>query len=402
MSDFVWLVFLESDSVEEIFEELNVPVDCVLLVAQREGTRVMLNEIYRLDRTLPPANVQQKKVSASSRFFDLIWQSLELDLNFTSKYYEVPNNSFGTLMKNGSWSGLMGMLQRREVQASNTAIMMSSSRVLAADFMVPVLDIKTFLVMRQPSSLVPGWNAYLQPLSSSVWCTVLATVLVISSLLSLTRHMNQPILLVLGVFCGQGHDVTDKPTSVRIVFLITYLTATVLLVCFSGSLIGHLTFQQPALPFTNFEEFLQDDTYDLGMIPRSAKLDYFKARLRRVCSDSYVHVIASHNLMGVTNVNCTITAVPDAFFPGFIAFAVPKRSSFLKLLNYRLTKILECGVLKALQHRFNYKFVKETSIDSHNSISCKEVAVLFVLLAAGISLSLLIFFLEIVYKKCQR
>jgi hypothetical protein len=51
-----------------------------------------------------------------------------------------------------------------------------------------------------------------------------------------------------------------------------------LLSYYSAAFITDLTLQDPALPFTNFEEFLEDGSYMLGMMRKSAQMDYFKVR----------------------------------------------------------------------------------------------------------------------------
>ncbi|PSN50322.1 Ionotropic receptor 134 [Blattella germanica] len=478
-SQFVWLVLQRRNSMlVELLKDISIPFDCEFLVASpiTEGG-FNLTEVYRVSDEFPLQihnfgswssakglsvsvgslysrrnNLQglqlrtgdlkymsikkllqvrnicfslQKKMTPSSEFFNEIWKSLERSLNFTSLYVMAPDNSFGSRSKNGSWSGVMGMLQRRDVVASNIALMASASRLLTVDFSVPVLDIKTFLLMRQPDFSVPKWNAYFMSLSTHVWWTILATVFLGAFCAAITGHCNQPLLMVFGAFCQQGQDVLQKPTSVRCILMTSHLTALVLMVCYSGSLVSHLAMQQPELPFSNFEEFLDDDVYELGMIPMSAKLDYFKkskqpvlrriykkkvsakeSRLpkseaegvKRICSRDYVHVIASHNLMDVGHlVHCQVTPIPDAFFPGVIAFAITKGSPYLGIFNHKLRTMRASGVLNGLAKRYSFDFSKSRT-SAKNPLSFSEVAAVFCCLGLGMVISILIFVLEVLVK----
>jgi hypothetical protein len=53
---------------------------------------------------------------------------------------------------------------------------------------------------------------------------------------------------------------------------------------YSAAFITDLTLQDPALPFTNFEELLKDGSYMLGMMRTSAQMDYFKVRYLSIYS----------------------------------------------------------------------------------------------------------------------
>jgi hypothetical protein len=55
MSDFCWLLFLDTNtSLEQFFTDINIPFDCQFLVAQPQSDHVvMLTEVYRVSPTLP-------------------------------------------------------------------------------------------------------------------------------------------------------------------------------------------------------------------------------------------------------------------------------------------------------------------------------------------------------------
>jgi hypothetical protein len=49
-----WLSFLpETSSIEDVFREINIPVDCEFLVAQHRGRLVQISEVYRVHATFP-------------------------------------------------------------------------------------------------------------------------------------------------------------------------------------------------------------------------------------------------------------------------------------------------------------------------------------------------------------
>jgi hypothetical protein len=49
-----WLLFLpKTSSIEDAFREINIPLDCEFLVAQRREELVQLSEVYRVHATFP-------------------------------------------------------------------------------------------------------------------------------------------------------------------------------------------------------------------------------------------------------------------------------------------------------------------------------------------------------------
>jgi hypothetical protein len=79
-------------------------------------------------------------------------------------------------------------------------------------------------------------------------------------------------------FLSLGHNISSKSAAIRLIFLTSYLTAVLLFAIYSAAFISHLTVRNPTLPFTGFEGFIQDGTYQITSERNSAQLDYFKVR----------------------------------------------------------------------------------------------------------------------------
>ena len=75
----------------------------------------------------------------------------------------------------------------------------------------------------------------------------------------------------------------------RVVILTAHLTAIVILTSFSASLIASIVNDKYYLPFRNFQEFLDDGTYELEVLANSAELDYFKVnKISHICISLFV------------------------------------------------------------------------------------------------------------------
>jgi hypothetical protein len=67
------------------------------------------------------------------------------------------------------------------------------------------------------------------------------------------------------------------------VCLAAYLSAVVLLAAYSATFISFLTVRHSSLPFTTFEDILEDGTFKLGILERSVELNFFDVSVISIC-----------------------------------------------------------------------------------------------------------------------
>jgi hypothetical protein len=75
--------------------------------------------------------------------------------------------------------------------------------------------------------------------------------------------------------------------AVRIIHLTTYVTAVIIGVSYSASLISHIMMDSHTLPFIDFRGFVADGTYQLGLLANSGYIPFFKVSYSE-CSSWYV------------------------------------------------------------------------------------------------------------------
>jgi len=67
-----------------------------------------------------------------------------------------------------------------------------------------------------------------------------------------------------------------QSSSSRILRVVTYWTAVVILAGYSASFVSYLTVRHPAIPFSTFPELLEKDNYRLGVLPDSSLMPFFQ------------------------------------------------------------------------------------------------------------------------------
>ena len=67
-------------------------------------------------------------------------------------------------------------------------------------------------------------------------------------------------------------------SSTRILKLMSYWTSVIIVASYSASFYSFLTLRNPVIPFSSFQELLEDGTYTLGVLRYSSLFPLFRVR----------------------------------------------------------------------------------------------------------------------------
>ncbi|XP_055932763.1 glutamate receptor ionotropic, delta-1-like [Argiope bruennichi] len=130
---------------------------------------VMIKMATLLNRT----NGIIKLGGIEARFLNLLSKILRFEYRLKSP----PDGESGVMDDNGNWSGLIGMLQRKEVDIAFNFLTITEERVDVVDFSEPYeINFVTFLVDK-PGVLSTNWS-FLYPFYPDVWFCILFLLLI--------------------------------------------------------------------------------------------------------------------------------------------------------------------------------------------------------------------------------
>nr|XP_045593557.1 uncharacterized protein LOC123755122 [Procambarus clarkii] len=118
-----------------------------------------------------------KRLTYSSPIATML-QYLAEGSNFTYTFVRSPDRQWGTLVKNGSWIGMMGMVSRAEVDIGLGLFGISEKSAEVVDFTWPVLVAYGRILGGRGRPVVDPWG-FVFPLTPLVWAAILATLLVL-------------------------------------------------------------------------------------------------------------------------------------------------------------------------------------------------------------------------------
>ncbi|XP_071518339.1 ionotropic receptor 21a-like [Panulirus ornatus] len=171
-------------------------------------------------------------------------------LNFTLEFTEPPNGeNWGEMYENGSWYGLMGQLQRREVDIGLANWFISTHWLQAIDLTSPYrTEVMIFMTLTEPP--LPHWQALAFPFHQWTWLAVLVGIIVSGPLLFLLarasdkcggeltslQSLSYSWYYAFGVHFCRTHTSLPRSISTQVFVMFLWLYTMILTMVYSANL----------------------------------------------------------------------------------------------------------------------------------------------------------------------
>ncbi|XP_013778893.2 probable glutamate receptor isoform X2 [Limulus polyphemus] len=359
-------------------------------------------------------------------------------LNFSYKLVLPPDGMFGA-KENGTWSGIMGMVMRKEVDMGLTALVVTYEREEDMDFTVPYnFEFLTFV------TAVPGFEhralAIIRPFTWQMWIVLILTLAFSGILMNAVdnisakvhrtsrRHL-EAFWFIIGNLTSQGHHIEVAPElSVRCMAGAWLLVAVVLLAAYCGPLTSHVTFPTPLKPIDKVGELqvavksgamkagtLQGTSYfHRFMLAEDGVLKYLADKMRKhpswVMTDiqkgieralkspyAFIHgrvVLSAHAAMlGRDRFHVST----DCFFSDTFAFPLQDGSPLKAEFDKVIRRIWEAGLVvqweKEQLRRYDNRDLITTE-DPTDAFTLVDIQGAFILFGMGNAMALIAFVVE--------
>ncbi|GBN73945.1 hypothetical protein AVEN_214691-1 [Araneus ventricosus] len=166
------------------------------------------------------------------------------------KYDIIISNEYGIPFENGTWTGIMGVLQKGEADIS-LSISLSEGRANVAQFSKTYgKEDATFAISKPETSIDDFW--FIHPLDSITWGLIFVSLVATSAALSLInkRSSIQMLSILLSTLLKQPFT-NLKPSTLLALWL---LVSTILAFGYSAVLLSNLTLPPKQKDIRNFEE----------------------------------------------------------------------------------------------------------------------------------------------------
>ncbi|XP_066981434.1 uncharacterized protein [Macrobrachium rosenbergii] len=206
-------------------------------------------------------------------------KTLSYALNFTIRIVDPPDGAYGNPLPNGSVTGMIGMVARREADFAICAISLSALRKTVVDFPYPYFRSPLGLFSRAPKEK-SRVLAILSPFTAQVWLGIVVAVLFMGPVIAIQSKVSSAYVegcelpkfqvYSFNVFRSivfQGNLLPTTTLAERVVFVSWYLFCLVVSVLYSGMLTAVLAipaFEAPIDYLTDLPRAVKEG-FDIGV-----------------------------------------------------------------------------------------------------------------------------------------
>nr|XP_053630360.1 glutamate receptor U1-like [Cherax quadricarinatus] len=390
-----------------------------------------------------PKNCSEHRVQFAGPVQQLI-DYLSIALNFTYTYVQPPDGIWGVRLKNGTWTGMLGMVMREEVGIGAGPFSIDENRALVVDYTAPILiDYMRILGARGLPEVNP-WG-FLFPLTLLVWVAILATLIILafakflmSSCISLKSDSKRNWFKITfdyaRILLQQDYTVVEYWRWEKVVLVVWMMVTLVLTRSYSGNLMALLAVKHIPQPYQTLRDVVDDPSVtmiwekDSGASPilKSAESGIFreiadKEKVGKLiwktqpqfpeAIDTLVrrgdHVLMRSDSGHKTSIaqdftktgQCSFYESREEFMQIMLAMIGPKDSPIVPAINKRIMSMTEAGLFFQWleEDRVNATacYHASSKITVNAALSISNIWGMFVILSLGHLASLSIFCIEL-------
>ncbi|XP_076044658.1 glutamate receptor ionotropic, delta-2-like isoform X2 [Oratosquilla oratoria] len=216
--------------------------------------------------------------TASGPMLELL-DLLAKSLNFKYSLVRPPDGAWGVTHGDGKFNGMVGQIQRKEVDIALGPFGVSEPRSKAADYTVPILvDYYTLLVQKAQPEVNPF--GFLLPFDPMVWVGIMISFAVVLALLPLvtwalrsnlphqwTRRLSNATFYTnvvfenIRVFCQQNLQMHLSMNSTRFLMAVWMLMVLVLLRSYNGALTSILAVRNIPIKIDTLRQLVDEPSF---------------------------------------------------------------------------------------------------------------------------------------------
>ncbi|CAL1685007.1 unnamed protein product [Lasius platythorax] len=361
-------------------------------------------------------------------------------------------DSWGYRIENGSWSGMIGMLERREIDIGGTATFLVSERLGVVQYIQLYTQTSSRFIFRRPL-LSTVSNIFTLPFQRNVWIAIGVFLILVFCLLSLSikweyhqdikmtksavywKQLNPSkptasdnLLNLLGAFTQQGSAYEPFRVSSRIVILMLLLASLSLYAAYTANIVGLLqstTDSIKTLPdlfnsplklgaqdvvynrhyFKSFQDPVRKEIVEQQIEPKGRKSNWMPIEegVHRIKNELFAfhgEIGSIYQLIEDTyqeEEKCGLTEI-DFLKVLYPLLVIQIQSPYLEIIKNGALKLGEYGLKYREEYRlYTRKPVCSSQTTSFTTIGVTECYFALVIMGYGILFAAIIFALELLW-----
>ncbi|KAG5343575.1 GLRK protein, partial [Acromyrmex charruanus] len=367
--------------------------------------------------------------------------------------FEV-TNSWGYRTENGSWSGMIGMLERHEIDIGGTATFLVPERIGVVQYVQLYTHTRSRFIFRRPL-LSTVRNIFTLPFQRNVWIAIAVFLVLVFCLLYLSikweynrdrisksaAYWNQlnpskptisdNLLILLGAFSQQGYSFEPYRVSSRIVTLMLLLASLSLYAAYTANIVSLLQSTTDSIKtlrdllnsplklgvqdvvynrhyFKSFQDSVRKTILKQRIEPKGSKSNWMSVEegVRRVRNKLFAfhgEIGTVYQLMQDTYLEeqkCGLTEIDflNVLYPLLV---IQEQSPYSEIIKNGALKLREYGLKYREEYRLYTRKPVCASQTSFITIGFTECYFALVIMGYGILLCVIVFAFELLWHKSE-
>ncbi|XP_043920916.1 glutamate receptor ionotropic, kainate 2 isoform X2 [Protopterus annectens] len=372
-------------------------------------------------------------------------------LGFTYEIRLVEDGKYGAPDDtNGQWNGMVRELMDHKADLAVAPLAITYVREKVIDFSKPFMTLGISILYRKPNGTNPGVFSFLNPLSPDIWMYILLAYLGVSCVLFVIARFspyewynphpcnpdsdvveNNFTLLNsfwfgVGALMQQGSELMPKALSTRIVGGIWWFFTLIIISSYTANLAAFLTVERMESPIDSADDLAKQTKIEYGAVEDGATMTFFKKSkistydkmwafmssrsqsvlvknneegIQRVLTSDYAFLMESTTIEFVTQRNCNLTQVGGLIDSKGYGVGTPMGSPYRDKVTIAILQMQEEGKLHMMKEKWwRGNGCPEEESKEASALGVQNIGGIFIVLAAGLVLSVFVAVGEFLYK----
>uniref|UniRef100_A0A672M9R7 Glutamate receptor n=1 Tax=Sinocyclocheilus grahami TaxID=75366 RepID=A0A672M9R7_SINGR len=354
-------------------------------------------------------------------------------LGFTYEIRLVEDGKYGAQEESmGQWNGMIRELMDHKADLAVAPLAITYVREKVIDFSKPFMTLGISILYRKPNGTNPGVFSFLNPLSPDIWMYILLAYLGVSCVLhnpTIISYNVGPNIYGVGALMQQGSELMPKALSTRIVGGIWWFFTLIIISSYTANLAAFLTVERMESPIDSADDLAKQTKIEYGVVEDGATMTFFKKTkistydkmwefmssrrhsvmvksieegIERVLTSDYAFLMESTTIEFVTQRNCNLTQIGGLIDSKAYGVGTPMGSPYRDKITIAILQLQEEGKLHMMKEKWwRGNGCPEEENKEASALGVQNIGGIFIVLAAGLVLSVFVAVGEVLYKSKQ-
>ncbi|XP_017566207.1 glutamate receptor ionotropic, kainate 2-like isoform X2 [Pygocentrus nattereri] len=357
-------------------------------------------------------------------------------LGFRYEIQLVEDGKYGALEEStGQWNGMVRELMDHKADLAVAPLTITYVREKVIDFSKPFMTLGISILYRKPNGTNPGVFSFLNPLSPDIWmfspyewynphpCNP------DSDMVENNFTLLNSFWFGVGALMQQGSELMPKALSTRIVGGIWWFFTLIIISSYTANLAAFLTVERMESPIDSADDLAKQTKIPYGVVEAGSTMAFFKKTkistydkmwefmnsrrqsvmvksveegIQRVLTSDYAFLMESTTIEFVTQRNCNLTQIGGLIDSKAYGVGTPMGSPYRDKITIAILQLQEEGKLHMMKEKWwRGNGCPEEESKEASALGVQNIGGIFIVLAAGLVLSVFVAVGEVLYKSKQ-